>query len=308
MSARVSLAGIFPPVPTFFADDEALDLDTLRRHVRGLVAAEIGGFVALGSNGEAVHLDDDERRRVIATVREAAGSGALVLAGTGALSTRATIGLCGLAAEAGADVALVLPPHHYRTFMTPTALRAHYRAVADASPLPVILYNMPGNAAGVDLDAETVLALAEHPNVAGVKDSSGNVAKLAQIAGQAGPDFAVLAGSAGFLLPALAVGASGCIAALANVAPRACLELLALWRERRLDEARALQARLVAPNTAVTSGYGVAGLKAALQVVAGYGGLPRRPLLPLATTEREHLRSLLAGAGLLDDAHAPRRA
>jgi 4-hydroxy-2-oxoglutarate aldolase len=184
--------------------------------------------------------------------------------------------------------------------MTSEALRHHYRAVADASPLPVVLYNMPGNAAGIDLDAETVLALAEHANIVGLKDSSGNVAKLAQVAGQAPEGFDVLAGSAGFLLPALAVGASGAIAALANVAPRACLELLALWEARRLEEARALQARLVAPNTAVTSGYGVAGLKAALKLVAGYGGEPRPPLLPLGEAERGRLRTLLDAAGMLE--------
>jgi 4-hydroxy-2-oxoglutarate aldolase len=300
MRSVAPLTGIYPPVPTFFDAGEALDLATLRRHVRRLGEAGITGFVALGSNGEAVHLDDDERRQVIGAVREAAGPRAQVLAGAGALATRATIGLCRLAAEAGADVALVLPPHHYRAFMTSEALRHHYRAVADASPLPVVLYNMPGNAAGIDLDAETVLALAEHANIVGLKDSSGNVAKLAQVAGQAPEGFDVLAGSAGFLLPALAVGASGAIAALANVAPRACLELLALWEARRLDEARALQARLVAPNTAVTSGYGVAGLKAALQLVAGYGGEPRPPLLPLGEAERGRLRTLLDAAGMLE--------
>ena len=292
------LAGIYPPVPTFFDGDETLDLATLRRHVRQLAAAGITGFVALGSNGEAVHLDDDERRQVIAAVRETAGADAQVLAGAGALSTRAIIVLCRLAAEAGADIALVLPPHYYRSGMTMPALTAHYLAVAEASPIPVAIYNIPANTAGIDLDADTVLALAAHPNIIGLKDSAGMVAKLAQVAGTARRDFAVLAGSAGFLLPALAIGATGTIAALANVAPRPCLELMALWHDRKLDEARALQARLVAPNAAVTSGYGVAGLKAALEIVAGYGGAPRRPLLPLGATERERLYAILAHAGI----------
>jgi len=295
----LTLAGIYPPLPTFFAADESLDLDTQRQHVRRLRERGITGFVALGSNGENVHLDDDERRQVIAAVREAAGPDCQVLAGAGADSTRATIARCRLAAEAGADAALVLPPHHYRSQMTGLALRAHYRAVADASPIPVVIYNMPANTAGVDLDAETLIALSAHPNIAGAKDSSGNVAKLAEVAAGAREGFAVLAGSAGFLLPALVVGATGAIAALANIAPAACLQLVALYTAGDLDAARALQARLVPVNTAVTSGYGVAGLKAALQFVAHYGGDPRRPLPPLGDDARVRLRSLLAEADLL---------
>jgi 4-hydroxy-2-oxoglutarate aldolase len=302
MATTRGLAGIYPPVPTFFDEADELDLTTLDRHVRRLAAAGITGFVALGSNGEAVHLDGDERRQVIATVRAAAGPEAQVLAGTGAESTRATIALCRLAAAAGADVALVLPPHYYRSSMTSAALTAHFLAVAEASPIPVAIYNMPASAAGIDLDAETVLTLAAHPNIIGLKDSAGLVAKLAQVVGAAPEGFAVLAGSAGFLLPALAVGATGAIAALANVAPEPCLELLALWHARDLDAARMLQARLVAPNAAVTSGYGVPGLKAALELTAGYGGAPRGPLLALGARERERLRALLAEAGLLPEA------
>lgn len=299
MSAPPDIRGIYPPLPTFFDEDEELDLATLRTHVSRLKEKGIRNFVALGSNGEAVHLEPDERHAVIATVREAAGPEAQVLAGAGTNSTRGTIALCRLAAEAGADIALVLPPHHYRSRMDAAALRAHYQAVADASPVPVMIYNMPGNAAGIDLDAETVLALATHPNIVGLKDSSGNVAKLAEVVAGARPDFVALAGSAGFLLPALVVGARGAIAALANVAPRECLQLMALHERGELGEARTLQARLVPPNTVVTSGYGVAGLKAALQFVAHYGGEPRRPLAPLGQGERVRLRGLLAEADLL---------
>ena len=299
MSDTIRLAGIYPPVPTFFDHDEALDLETLRRHIERLRHAGIIGFVALGSNGEAVHLDDDERQRVIAAIREAAGSEGQVVAGASTHSTRGTITLCRQAAAAGAHVALVLPPYYYRSQMTADALRGHYLAIADASPIPVAIYNMPANAAGLDLDAETVVALSTHPNIIGLKDSSGNVAKLAQVVAEARQGFAVLAGSASFLLPTLVAGGTGSVAALANVAPRACLRLVDLWREGLLEEARVLQARLVPPNAAVTSRYGVAGLKAALQLVAHYGGEPRRPLLPLGDAERGRLRSILAEADLL---------
>ncbi len=299
MSVATSISGIYPPVPTFFHEDESLDLGTLREHIVRLREHGIVNIVALGSNGEAVHLDHDERRDVIAAIREATGPDAQILAGAGALSTRETITLCRLAAESGADIALILPPHHYRSRMDAPALRGHYLAVADASPLPVMIYNMPGNSAGVDLDAETVITLSAHPNIVGMKDSSGNVAKMAEVAAGAREGFAVLAGSAGFLLPALVVGAVGAIAALANIAPAECLQLMRLYQEGRLDEARTLQARLIPVNTAVTSGYGVAGLKAALRFVAHYGGEPRRPLAPLGEGERVRLRSLLAQADLL---------
>lgn len=295
----MEIHGIYPPVPTFFDADEELDLATLREHITRLRTHGIANFVALGSNGEAMHLTPDERRQVIAAIREAGGAEAQVLAGAGALSTRETIALTQLAADAGADVALILPPHHYRSAMTPPVLRAHYFAVADASPLPVLIYNMPGNSAGIDLDAETVIALSAHPNIIGLKDSSGNVAKLAEVAAGAREGFVVLAGSAGFLLPALVVGAKGAIAALANIAPREVLELQALCEQGRMDEARALQARLVPANTAVTSGYGVPGLKAALQFVAHYGGAPRQPLPPLGDEARVRLRAILAEADLL---------
>lgn len=293
------ISGVYPPVPTFFDADEELDLVTLGAHIASLRAAGIANVVALGSNGEAVHLDMDERYRVIEAIRGAAGVEAQVLAGAGAQSTRETIRLCALAATAGADVALVLPPSHYGGRMGMVAQQAHFLAVADASPLPVMIYNMPANAAGVDLDAATIVALAAHPNIVGVKDSSGNVTKLAQVVAEAPGDFAVLAGSAGFLLPALVVGASGVIAALANIAPYECLALVELYQAGDMAAARALQARLIPLNTAVTSGYGVAGLKAALELLAQYGGASRRPLAPLNDAERGRLRVLLVEANLL---------
>jgi 4-hydroxy-2-oxoglutarate aldolase len=300
MSQSLHIRGIYPPVPTFFDEREEMDLPTLREHITRLTAKGIRNFVPLGSNGEALHLEPEERRAVIATVREAAGPGAQLLAGAGATSTRSTITLTKLAAEAGADVALILPPHHYRSAMTPAALRAHYTAVADASPIPVMIYNMPGNSAGIDIDAETALALALHPNIVGIKDSSGNVTKLAEIVAGAPVDFAVLAGSAGFLLPALVVGARGAVSALANFAPRELLQLMDLYGRGEMEKARSLQARLIPPNTAVTSGFGVPGLKAALQFVAHYGGEPRRPLAPLGQAERVRLRAILAEADLLN--------
>ncbi len=296
---QLDLAGIYPPVPTFFDDQGDLDLPTLQRHIRRLTApgtSWVAGIVALGSNGEAAHLDDRERDTVIGAIREVVPPGVPVLAGASAQSTRGTIALCEAAARAGAAAALILPPSYFRAQMTQEALVRHYHAVADASPVPVVVYNMPGATGGTDLDAATVLAIAEHPRVLGVKDSAGNVTKLADIVGRVRPDFRVLAGSAGFLLPSLVVGATGAVAALANILPEQCRRLIDLFHQGRFDEARNLQAKLIPINTAVTGGYGVPGLKAGLELTAGYGGAPRSPLLPLGEREREHLKRLITVA------------
>lgn len=306
--------GVYSPIPTFFAGDGGLDLTTLRRHILWLTAFPFAGILALGSNGEAMHLDDDERVAVIAAaraaldeakVRSAAPQHWRLLAGTADLATRGTIARCRAAAAVGADVAVVLPPFAFPTQMTPAALMTHFRAVADASPIPVLIYNMPANTANIDLSAETIIALAEHSNIIGVKDSSGNVAKLAQVAARAKPHFAVLAGSASFLLPTLSVGGTGAIAAVANVIPEHVAALYHLWQGRYAAEsfiaaqqrearARALQASLIPLNQLVTATYGVAGLKAALDMVQGYGGNPRLPLPPLDTAGRVALQSSYA--------------
>ena len=177
--------------------------------------------------------------------------------------------------------------------MDTNALLTHYRTVADASPLPVLIYNMPANTAGIDLSASLICTLAEHPNIVGVKDSAGNVSKLAQIVASVPETFRVFAGSASYLLPALAVGASGAVAALANIFPQEVCDVQACFEAEHFDEARTLQSRLIPINDAVTSGFGVAGLKAALELVAGYGGAPRLPLLPLTAQERTQLAELV---------------
>ncbi|QBD79044.1 dihydrodipicolinate synthase family protein [Ktedonosporobacter rubrisoli] len=286
-------SGIYPPLPTFFDQQEELDLATLRRHIQALADSGIAGYVLMGSNGEAVHLSSAERAQVIATTREAVEQSMPIIAGCGEQSTRATIGLCQQAARAGADVALILPPAYYRSRMDAGTLVAHYRAIADSSPLPIVLYNMPSSAAGLDLDADSICTLAQHPNIIGLKDSAGNITKLAQVIADVPADFRVFAGNAGFFLAALAVGAVGTVSALANIFPHEVCLLQALFEDGQLEEARSLQARIIPANAAVTTIYGVPGLKAALEYTAGYGGKPRMPLQPLSESEREKLAAIL---------------
>src|SRR5258708_6734634 len=285
--------GIYPPLPTFFDARDELDLAIFRRHIQYLSETGIAGYVVMGSNGEAVHLSPDERVLLIETARASVDENVPILAGCGEQSTRTTVANCHLAANAGANFALILPPFYFKSRMDSHALLSHYRSVADSSPLPIVIYNMPANTAGIDLDATLICALAEHPNIIGVKDSAGNMAKLAQIVARTPAHFRVFAGSAGYLLPALVIGAVGAVAALANVFPREVCRVQELFIAGELEEARQLQARLVPANTAVTTTYSVPGLKAALELAAGYGGRPRSPLQPLTEQECIQLAKIL---------------
>jgi 4-hydroxy-2-oxoglutarate aldolase len=303
--------GVYPPIPTFFDEAGELDLATLATHVGWLMEQSLPGLLALGSNGEAMHLDDGERMAVIRAARAAIdgqrrSTPFVLLAGTADQTTRGTITRCRAAADAGADVAVVLPPFAFPTQMTATALRAHFEAVADASPIPILIYNMPANTAGIDLSADLIITLAAHPNIIGVKDSSGQVAKLARVAAETKAGFVVLAGSGSFLIPTLSVGGTGAIAAVANVLPEALAGLYDLWSGRmaaasiaetqmRERAAQMLQGHIIPINQFVTATYGVAGLKAALQATRNYGGAPRPPLLPLGAQERAQFAELYAG-------------
>lgn len=296
----LKLDGIYPPIPTPFDADGGVDDEALRANLRFWSRFDLRGIVALGSNGEAVLLDPDERIHVVRTVRTTIPEDRLLIAGTGCQGTRATIDLTRRAAAAGADAVLVLPPSYYRGRMTTDALTAHFMAVADASPVPVILYNMPA-CTGLDLDAALVVRLASHENILGMKDSGGDLVKMGAIRERLGPGFQILAGSAGFLLPALSVGAVGGVLALANIAPEACLEIVRAVRDGRLEEACEIQVRMVPVNTAVTRRWGVAGLKAAMEMLGLRGGPVRAPLQPLSAEQREELRAILVRGGLLEE-------
>ena len=296
--SRLDLRGIYPPIPTPFDAQEAVDLAALQLNLEFLEAHPLRGVVVLGSNGEAVHLTMDERVSIVGSVRSLLPPERLLIAGTGCHSTRQTIELSLSVASAGADAVLVLPPHYYKSRMTQDALIRHYHAVADASRIPVLVYNMPA-CTGMDLSAETISHIAEHPAIIGLKDSSGDVVKLGALREKLGLGFQLLAGSAGFLLPALSVGAVGGVLALANIAPKQCLAIHQLATAGNWDGAQAIQTRMVAPNAAVTRRWGVAGLKAAMDLLGLTGGPVRLPLLPLEPEEVAELKTLLMDADIL---------
>jgi 4-hydroxy-2-oxoglutarate aldolase len=294
----ISLSGVFPPITTPFDTEGNVAYDALAANLKRWNDYNLAGYVVLGSNGEASYLTQEEKLRVLETSRQAIPSDKLMIAGTGCESTRATIALTELAAQAGADAALVVTPHYYGTRMTPDALVGHYRQVADNSPIPVILYNVP-KATHLDMEASTVARAAQHPNIVGVKDSSGNITKLADTIRLAGPDFQVLAGTAGFFFAALTLGAVGGVLALSNIAPEQSIDIHRLFQAGHWVEAAELQRRMIPVNAAVTARFDIAGLKAALDMLGYYGGPVRSPLLDLGEADRQALRAILVEGGIL---------
>jgi 4-hydroxy-2-oxoglutarate aldolase len=290
---KINLTGIFPPLPTSFDENENLLADKMQANIQILCKYDLAGFLVLGSNGELVHLSEDEKIEVYQACRKAIPKDKLMLAGTGGQTTRETIRLSKAAADAGADAVLVLNPYYYKGLMTTEALVSYYHDVANDCPVPVIIYNMPGNT-GIDMSADQILAIANHPNIVGLKDSGGNITKIADIVGRAKPGFQVLAGSAGFLLAALSVGAIGGIMALANIAPKQCIDIQKLFLKNDMLAARKLQAEMIPVNTAVTSAWGVPALKTAMNHLGLFGGIARKPVQELPDKVKEQLVNLLS--------------
>ena len=294
----LDLSGIYPPITTPFTDDERqVAYDRLESNLERWKAQPLNGVVMPGSNSEAVHLTRAERVQIWQVCAGALkGSGKRLIAGTGAESTLETIDLTVQAAELGAEAALILPPYFYKTSLTPEVLVAHYRAVADASPIPLLVYNVPAFT-GIDFAPATLLTMAEHPRIIGVKDSSASVVKIASLLA-ARPDFQVFAGTGSALLPFLSIGAVGGIMALANFAAVPLRKLMEAFQAGRIAEARQIQLALAEINSAVTSRFGVSGLKYAMDKAGFYGGPPRRPLLPLKEDGRSEIDRLLANLAL----------
>ena len=291
--------GIFTPISTPFRGDDTLDEEGLRSNVVRWMSTPLTGLVVLGSNGEAPQLDDDESDRVIDIVRAAMPRNRPMIVGTGRESTRATIAATRRAASAGADAVLVRTPAFFKAQMTTEVFVKHYLEVADASPVPVLLYNVTMYT-GVNLAPDAVARLGTHPNVVGMKESGSDLAQIAEYIARTPDTFTVLAGSAATVFAALCVGCDGAILALAQVAPDACVQLQTLVREDKLREARALQSRLVPLARTIGGQHGVPALKAALNLLGYAGGMPRPPLRPVSEQVVDVLRSQLEALGLVE--------
>jgi len=302
----LDLQGIFiPAVTPFDRVTGELDAEALKRNVDRWMRTPVRGIAIGGSTGEAVLLDPEERIAALSAARESVRSDRLLLAGTGVESTRLTLRLSRSAAEAGADAVLVQPPAFYRGAMDSRALLDHYQAVADGSPIPVILYQVPPRFSTVELVTGLIVELSSHPNVIGVKDSRGDLDALGDLLTHCRDGFQVLMGEAGRLFGAIELGATGGILAIANFAAEPVCELFHAAREGRTAEAGRLQERILPLGREIPGRHGVAGVKAALDARGFTGGDPRPPLRPLDAAGRSEVEKVLEAAGLLDTPEGP---
>ncbi len=293
---RERLSGVFAPITTPFDHEGTLLLEELASNIRKLNQSRLRGYLVLGTNGEFKSLSEEERRLVLQTVVKTADKEKVIMAGTGRESTRHSILATREAADLGVHYASLIAPSFFAKKMTDQALLAHFRAISDASPIPVLLYNNP-DVAVVTYSTSLVGEASKHPNIVGMKDSSkGNFASYLLAAG---PEFNLLAGSANFFFEALVMGGIGGVLSIANFAPEACCAVYDLWRAGDPGEARKEQYKLMALNQKVSGKFGVAGVKAAMDLFGFYGGPPRAPLLPVTAEEVKKLREELILAHFL---------
>ncbi|MGQ9508972.1 MAG: dihydrodipicolinate synthase family protein [Thermodesulfobacteriota bacterium] len=287
----MKLSGVMPPVTTPFQDGD-LALSKLKKNFQRWNKTGLSGYLVLGSNGEAVYLNEKERLRVIEVSRASIPSSKIMMVGTGMESTSETLRLTKEAAKMGADCALVVTPSYFKGSMKPSIIYDHFIAVAEGSSIGILIYNVP-QFTGINLEAEWVAKLSEHPNIIGIKDSSGNIGQLSEMISLSKKGFAVFVGSAPVFYPALCVGAVGGILAVANVVPEACVEIYKLYLNGKMDKAKELQNQLTPLAKAVTTQYGIGGLKMAMDLNGYFGGEPRPPLKRPEKEVEEKLRKLL---------------
>jgi 4-hydroxy-2-oxoglutarate aldolase len=295
---KKKLSGVFAPVVTPFRSDE-ISLEDLRFNLKKLNETELAGYLALGSNGEFRSLTDAEQIQVLEVFAEEKGDN-VIMVGTGCESTKQTIEKSKLACEMGFDYASILTPCYFPKQIDGDTLRRHYEQIADSIEIPVLLYNAPGFT-GMRIPPQTMLELAKHPNIVGMKDSSpeGPGKLLTRL--DPAEDFHVLAGSANFMYPCLHIGASGGVVSVANFVPCPCSYLYQLFTEGRFDEAGELHCRISRLNQAVSGKWGVAGVKAAMDITGFRGGRPRAPLAAVTGEDARQIRQRIVDEGFISE-------
>jgi 4-hydroxy-2-oxoglutarate aldolase len=289
----VDLSGIYPALTTPFDADGKFSAADFRHNLHRYNQTDLAGYVVLGSTGESVLLSSKEMEAILAAAMESAAPEKRMLAGTGAESTAETIARTKRAAELGYQAALIKTPYYYKPVYKPEVYLTHYRAVADASPIPVLLYSVP-QFTGVTLETPEIVALAEHPNIVGMKDSSGVVQRIVEVVAGAPSAFQMLTGSASVIMPALSAGAVGAILALASAFPEKCVAVHQLYRQKMYEQARELQGKLALASKRVVSECGIAGVKFVMDLRGYRGGVPRAPLLPLSDHAKAAITKIAA--------------
>jgi len=301
----IDLRGTLVPVTTPF-DPVTGDVDVVafRSNLRRWFEHPLRGLLIAGSTGESVYLDEGELAALMEAARDAVPEDRLVLVGAGAESTRHTIARAKRAADAGANAVLVKPPVFYKGAMTPEALARHYKAVADASPVPVIVYQVPLRLSTLEFPTGLVAELSHHENIVGIKDSRGKLDMIGELVEQCADDFQVIVGAGSMLYGALGVGAVGGIVAVGLMAPAEAAEVSVAYFEGREADAGRMQERIAPVHNKIVGGMGVPGVKAALDILGLKGGAPRPPLSPVSDERRDEIRGILEAADLLEPARA----
>jgi len=287
----MKLSGVMPPITTPFQDGK-LASKKLKNNFVKWNKTNLSGYLVLGSNGEAVYLNEKEKIKVVEIARTSIPRSKFMVVGTGMESTQETIRFTNQVARMGADFALVVTPSYFKGSMKPQILYDHFIAVAESSRIGILIYNVP-QFTGINLEPEWVGKLSEHPNIIGIKDSSGNIGQLSEIIHLSQKGFAVFVGSAPVFFPALCVGAVGGILAVANVVPQEYVRIQSLFNKGKMNEAKALQSQLTPLAKAVTTKYGIGGLKTAMDLTGYFGGNPRLPLKRPGKEVEEELKRLL---------------
>ena len=295
---KMKIEGVFPPMITPFTENGDVDYDKHIRNMELWNQDKLAGYLVLGSNSEAAYLSEEEKLQMITHTVKNAKKERLILAGTGMESAIETIKLTNKAAELGVHAALVLTPFYYIDKMNDAALINYFTSVADRTDIPILIYNVP-KYTHVNVSANMVKVLSRHPNILGMKDSTGNIPQLVSFLSVIAEGFNLMVGTVSAWYPALTLGIQGGIFALANCAPNECAEVQTAFKAGDLDGARDIYLRIFPVNTAVTATYGVAGLKYAADLKGYQGGHVRCPLLPPEDKEKEAIKQILKTANLL---------
>lgn len=289
--------GVFAALTTPFIGDE-ISLEKFRENIQKYNSFDLAGYVILGSTGESVYLSDEESEKLVQTAKVTASQGKKIIVGTARESTKATLEFTNKIAEIGIDAALIRTPSYFKSLMGEEALKKHFITLADQSKIPVIIYNIPRNT-GISVESNLLIELSEHVNIAGIKDSSGNLSLLEEVIPHIPTHLNFLLGAGSLFLPGLLLGARGGILALAAVVPGECVKLYNMFLEKKLDDAHKLQLELTPLNKAIIQTFGIPGLKYTLDRLGYYGGTPRLPLLPIDKEGKREIDAILDKIGLL---------
>ena len=289
--------GIFTPLTTPYEDDH-ISQEKLKENIEKYNEFDLSGYVVLGSTGESVFLSDMESEELVKTAKKAAASDKTIIAGTAKESTQLTLEFTNRIAGKGADAALIRTPSYMKSLMDKEALYSYFFTIADSSKIPIIIYHIP-RSTGLTISSKLIADLSDHPNIAGLKDSSGNVAFLGETIPQLHPNFDFLLGAASIFLPGLIMGASGGIITLSSIAPSQCLRLFSLYQERKWEDAVKLQFELIPLNKAIIETYGIPATKYALDLLGYHGGPCRPPLRSLGQTGKDDMKAILQKLDLL---------